>query len=146
MNKYLLILLLTLSTAAFSQEWKTDFAKSKEEAAAENKNIILVFAGSDWCGPCMKLEKNIWESAEFKEEAQKSWVLVKADFPKKKVNQLAENLKKQNAELAEKYNAEGNFPFVLVLDKAGKVLGKVGYENLKPADYIQLLHSFEKKI
>lgn len=144
-KKCLLILLFALSPAAFSQEWKTDFEKSREEAALENKNIILVFSGSDWCGPCIKLEKNIWDSAEFKEEALKNWVLVKADFPKKKANQLSAELKQQNQKLAEKYNTEGYFPFVLVLDKTGKILGKAGYENLKPADYIQLLHSFEKK-
>ena len=146
MKKYFLIGLLALTSTAYSQEWNTDFEKSKQTAAAENKNIILVFSGSDWCGPCIKLEKNIWNSTEFKDEAKKSWILVKADFPKKKANQLEASLKEQNAHLADKYNKEGHFPFVLVLDKTGKVLGRTGFENLKPAEYIQLLHSFEKKI
>lgn len=143
---YLSIFLLIITTNAFSQEWETSFEKSKADATAQNKNIILVFSGSDWCGPCIKLEKNIWESAEFKAEAQKSWVLLKADFPKKRANQLPEEIKKQNLSLVEKYNKDGFFPFVLVLDRNGKILGKTGYENLKPTEYIQLLHSFEKKI
>lgn len=145
-KNYFLIILLAITSSVFSQDWNTDFEKSKLEAAEQNKNIVLVFSGSDWCGPCIKLEKNIWESTEFKEEAKKNWVLVKADFPKKKANQLPDSIKNQNAQLADKYNAEGHFPFVLVLDKTGKVLGRTGYENLKPAEYIQLLHSFEKKI
>ncbi|MGC4039273.1 MAG: thioredoxin family protein [Flavobacterium sp.] len=144
MKKYCLILLVMLSSPVFSQDWNTDFEKAKADAAAQNKNILMVFSGSDWCAPCIKLEKNIWESAEFKEESLKSWVLMKVDFPKKKANQLPEALKEKNLILVEKYNKDGFFPFVLVLDKNGKILGKTGYENMKPVEYIQLLHSFEK--
>lgn len=145
MRKFLLVILISFTTNVFCQDWKTNFEESKTVATSENKNIILVFSGSDWCAPCIKLEKNIWSSAEFQEESQKDWVLLKADFPKKKANQLAETLQIQNDQLAENYNKEGYFPLVVVLDKNGNVLGKVGYENLKPTAYIELLHSLEKK-
>lgn len=116
-------------------------AEAKIIATKENKPVILVFSGSDWCAPCIKLEKNIWQSEEFKKEADKNWILVKADFPKKKNNKQPEELKAQNQVLAEKYNKEGFFPLVVVLDKTGKVMGKTGYENIKPSEYIARIKS-----
>jgi thioredoxin-related protein len=104
----------------------------------------LVFSGSDWCAPCIKLDKVVWQSEEFKKEAEKNWVTYKADFPKKKANQLAPELTEANKKLAEKYNKNGSFPLVVLLDKSGKVIGMTGFKNVSAADYITLLHSFEK--
>ena len=47
--------------------------------------------------------------------------------------------------LAEKYNLEGSFPLVVILDKNGKVLGKMGFKNVSPEEYIKMIHAFEKK-
>lgn len=142
MKKLLLLLLLTTSLPGFSQKWNTSLSEAKTIASKENKPILLVFSGSDWCAPCIKLEKTVWLSEEFKKEANTGWVLVKADFPKKKNNQQSEEQKNQNKTLAEKYNKEGFFPLVVVLDKTGKVLGKTGYENIKASEYISLIKSF----
>ncbi|MDQ7961565.1 thioredoxin family protein [Flavobacterium lindanitolerans] len=142
MKKLLLLLLLATSLPGFSQKWNTSLSEAKTIASKENKPILLVFSGSDWCAPCIKLEKNVWLSEEFKKEANVGWVLVKADFPKKKNNQQSEEQKTQNKTLAEKYNKEGFFPLVVVLDKTGKVLGKTGYENIKASEYISLIKSF----
>jgi len=130
------------SLSGFSQKWNTSLSEAKTIASKENKPILLVFSGSDWCAPCIKLEKSVWQSDEFKKEANTGWVLVKADFPKKKNNQQSEEQKTQNKTLAEKYNKEGFFPLVVVLDKTGKVLGKTGYENIKASEYISLIKSF----
>lgn len=129
----------------YSQNWKSSFEEAKAQAIAENKNIILVFSGSDWCAPCIKLDKTIWQSAEFKREADQKWVLYKADFPKKKANLLAADITSSNKKLASEYNKSGNFPLVLLLDKTGKVLGITGYKNTSPEQYIQLIHAFEIK-
>jgi len=144
MKKIMLLMLLFVVTIGYSQEWKTDFTVAKNEASSQNKNILLVFSGSDWCGPCIKLDRDIWQSAEFKEFAKNNLVLERADFPKKKQNQLAPELKKINEELAEKYNKDGMFPLVVVLDKNGKVLGKTAYKNVSPQEYIAMLKSFLK--
>ena len=61
---------------------------------------------------------------------------------KKKNNALCETLRLQNEKLAEKYNREGNFPLVVILDQKGKILGKIGYKNVTPAAYISELKSF----
>jgi thioredoxin-related protein len=145
MKRIFLGLLLILTTAAFAQDWKSNLDDAKALAAKENKNIILVFSGSDWCAPCIKLDKFIWQSAEFKSESAAKWILVKADFPKKKEHALPEAQKTYNGQLAEKYNPEGYFPLVVVLDKNGKVLGKTEFKNISPQEYIALLHSLEKK-
>lgn len=134
-----------IGTIGFSQSWKTSFTEAKSQAAAENKNILLVFSGSDWCAPCIKLDKTIWQSEEFKSESAQKWVIYKADFPKKKANLLPAELTESNKKLAEQYNKAGNFPLVLLLNPAGSVLGISGYKNVSPQEYIQLIHSFEQK-
>ena len=137
----LVVVLINLSTA-FAQEWETDFAKAKEIATKENKPIVLVCQGSDWCAPCMKLDKKIWSTDKFKSYAQDHFVMLKADFPRKKANALSEEQQEKNSKLFEKYNLNGYFPFVVVLDKDGKVLGETGYQKVTPTDYITLLESF----
>ncbi|MFV7235638.1 MULTISPECIES: thioredoxin family protein [Flavobacterium] len=143
MKKSLLLLFLLIGTLGYSQNWKVNFEEAKAEAAKENKNILLVFSGSDWCAPCMKLEKVVWKSEDFQMEAEKKWVLYKADFPKKKANQLSPELSESNKKLAEKYNKNGSFPLVVLLDKTGKVIGITGFKNVSASDYIKLIHSLE---
>ncbi|MGO4818258.1 thioredoxin family protein [Flavobacterium sp. W22_SRS_FP1] len=144
MKNKIAFLLLFFATVGYSQNWKTDFSQTTAEAIAQNKPIILVFSGSDWCAPCIKLDKTIWQSEAFKKYALTNYILQRADFPKKKQNQLPEELKKQNQSLAEKYNQEGIFPLVVVLDGKGKVLGKESYKNVTPEEYIDTLNSFLK--
>lgn len=129
---------------SYSQNWKSNFEEAKQEASKENKNILLVFSGSDWCAPCIKLDNVVWKSEAFKAEAEKYWVIYKADFPKKKANQLTPEMTQNNKNLAEKYNKNGSFPLVILLDKTGKLIGMTGFKNISAADYIQLIHSLEK--
>ncbi len=138
----LIILLLSVFNFAGAQEWQTDLNKAKELAIEKNRNIVLVFQGSDWCAPCIKLEQNIWSSEEFKNYAKDHFVMLLADFPRRKKNQLAAEQQKKNKELAEKYNPQGYFPYIVVLDKNGKVLGSTGYKKGGPQEYIDLLSSF----
>ncbi len=138
-----LALLLGLTLSITAQDWQLDLESAKSIASKENKKIILVFAGSDWCGPCIKLEKNIWESDAFQQESKASWVLLKADFPRKKANRLSKEQTQENEMLAEKYNPNGYFPLVLVLDESGKILGTTGFKDISPLKYITHLKSFD---
>jgi thioredoxin-related protein len=144
MLHYIFISVLFISTFTFGQSWKTNFEEAKAIAVQEDKNILLVFSGSDWCAPCIKLDKVVWQSEEFKKEAEKNWIIYKADFPKKRTNQLMPELTEANKKLAEKYNRNGSFPLVVLLDKSGKVIGMTGFKNVSAIEYIKLLHSFEK--
>ncbi len=144
MKNILIAIALFTSSLISSQTWKTNLEEAKATAVEQNKNIVLVFSGSDWCAPCIKLDKNVWQSEVFKTYANEKLVLLRADFPKKKANALAEDIKKGNAALAEKYNKEGYFPFVVVLDKTGKVLAKKGYENQTADKYVSELQAIIK--
>lgn len=145
MRKLLLLIALSISQFIVAQEWNYNFNEAKKSAAEQDKNIIIVFSGSDWCAPCIKLDRNIWQSDAFKKEAGQDWIIVRADFPRKKANELSKEQTEHNRKLAEKYNLEGSFPLVVILDKNGKVLGKMGFKNVSPEEYIKMIHAFEKK-
>ncbi|MGH1386999.1 thioredoxin family protein [Kordia sp.] len=134
--------LLLFTSISFGQEWNTNFETAKAEAITKNQHIILVFSGSDWCAPCMKLEREIWDTEAFKSYAKENYTLLKADFPKRKKNKLSKALQTQNEQLAETYNPNGYFPLVVVLDKTGKQLGALGYKKTTPEAYIKLLNAF----
>jgi len=138
------ILAFFITTAIFSQEWMVNFEKASIRAGKENKNMVMVFAGSDWCAPCIKLEKNILESDNFKKYASEHWVLLKLDFPKRKQNQLSKEQQEHNDALAEKYNKKGYFPLVLMVDKNGFVLGETSFKDISSQSYVDELIAFEK--
>lgn len=116
---------LTLLLFAFTNtatHWENDFSKAKQTATTEHKYILLNFSGSDWCGPCIRLHKEIFDSELFAAFANDKLVLVNADFPRQKKNQLPKNQQAQNEQLADKYNTAGSFPLTLLLDADGKVV------------------------
>jgi len=136
--------MLFFASALFAQEWQTDYADALEGAKEQHKPILLVFAGSDWCAPCIKLEKKKWQSDVFRSFAKEHFVLYKADFPRKKANRLPVALAEKNGALAEKYNPNGHFPLVVLLDSNENVLGETGYLKSTPEAYLELLKSFIK--
>ncbi len=143
--KYLLAsVVLFFSVGVSAQDWKQDYSEALEKATKENKPLILVFSGSDWCPPCKRLDKNIWTSEKFIQFSSERYVLYKADFPRKKINKLPQEQLDQNKRLAERFNPKGHYPLVLVLDKSEQVLGSTGYQKISPEAYIAVLNSFLK--
>ncbi|MBJ2176028.1 thioredoxin family protein [Aureibaculum sp. A20] len=141
-KKILLVcLVISLSFKATAQEWQSDLQEAKKIATVENQKIILVFQGSDWCAPCIKLDNEIWSSDEFKAYSKGHYVMLLADFPRKKKNKLSKSQQEKNNKLAEEYNKQGFFPFVAVLDKNGVLLGSTGYKKVSVTDYIEILNS-----
>ena len=115
---------IVLGVAFATPEWLVNFDIARDAAVAQNKFILLNFSGSDWCGPCIKMKKEVFESEAFLSLAEEHLILVRADFPRSKKNQLSNDQTKHNEALAEKYNPEGKFPFTVLLDSKGKVLKK----------------------
>ena len=105
--------------------WLTDFAAAKKQAAADKKPILMFFTGSDWCIWCQRLHEDVLDKPEFADFSKKL-VLVELDFPQEK--ELPAELKKQNAELAEKFKVDG-YPCTVVLAADGEtVMGRLsGY-------------------
>ena len=136
----LLLLLLTTGLGLSFAPWQPDFESAKKLAADNHKNILVNFSGSDWCGPCIRLHKEVFESNEFKELADQSLVLYKADFPRNKKNQLAKEIQQSNEALADKYNPLGKFPYTVILSPDGKVLKAwEGYPNNNSTQFIEQL-------
>jgi len=114
--------LLILLIAIIPLQWGNDLDAAKKTAKNENKLILLNFSGSDWCAPCILTKKEYFESESFTGMAKDNLVLVNADFPRKKKNQLSAQQISKNEALAEKYNKEGNFPYTLLLDANGTII------------------------
>lgn len=122
--------------------WLGDFSEAKKEAGQEHKLILINFSGSDWCGPCIRLRKEILESQIFENYASEHLVLVRADFPRQKKNQLSKEQVKLNEALADKYNAEGKFPFTLLVDETGKVLKAWdGFPGVSPEEFVSQIQT-----
>jgi thioredoxin-related protein len=102
--------------------WETDFTKALQAAKTEHKYVLLNFSGSDWCGPCIKLHHDYFETDAFRAFAAEKLVLVNADFPRQKKNQLSKELQKQNDHLADLYNSNGSFPLTILMTAEGQVL------------------------
>ena len=129
MQKWIGILFLWASVVAsfgHGDEWLTDFSAAKKQAAAEDKRMLVLFTGSDWCPHCVQWQKEVFSKDEFKEWAKKNAVLVLVDFPEKK--KLSKAQERANDALKDKFNVE-EFPEVVVLDSKGNKVSRFGYQE-----------------
>lgn len=136
-------LALGLAVAASAEEdkWQTDFKKAQQEAKANNKLLLVDFTGSDWCGWCIKLNREVFSQPEFKEYASKNLILLAIDFPRRKEQSVA--LKKQNVQMAEEYQIQG-FPTIIVLNGDGRKIGELSYMEGGPTAFIAELEKLRK--
>ena len=116
--------------------WHYNLDEARQLAKEQHKHILLNFSGSDWCGPCIMLRKEILDDPAFLQMADTSLILVNADFPRNKKNQLSKQQQALNDAMADKYDTQGKFPYTLLLDAKGAVL-KVwdGLPHEKPAEF-----------
>ena len=144
MKKYISILLLFLSINVFSQEgdleWHTDLNKAIEISIESEKPLFMFFTGSDWCGWCIRLQKEVFFKPDFVKWAKENLVLVELDFPRRK--KLEESLKQQNDNLRQMFAVRG-YPtgwFVVPEIEEKKVnfkrLGSQGYVAGGPKNWI----------
>jgi len=131
--------LLVTMIPAIAAGWGDDYKAALADAAKQNKNVLLDFTGSDWCGWCIKLKKETFNQPAFKEFADKNLVLVEVDFPQGKT--LPPAVKKQNDQLQEQYQVQG-FPTLVVLNPQGKIIKQQsGYIPGGPKGFIDWLNS-----
>ena len=110
------------SDASTESTWLLSLDEAQTAAEASNKSILLVFSGSDWCGPCIKLKKSVLSGDAFQTFANDNVVLLLADFPRRKKNKLSSEQQSLNDALAERFNPEGQFPLTVLLDASGQKL------------------------
>jgi thioredoxin-related protein len=139
-----LSIMFSLANAA-ETAWLTNLPTAQAQAKAENKIVLMDFTGSDWCPACIRFGKEVLASADFQKYAAKNVVVVEVDFPQNKPQ--ADELKKANAELQDRFKVEA-FPTLVVLDQNGKEIGRqVGYGADGPKAFIAKIEQFkaEKK-
>ncbi|MGD7652775.1 MAG: thioredoxin family protein [Verrucomicrobiales bacterium] len=131
--------MVALHSSAFAGDdsWTTDFAAAKKQAAAENKDLLVDFTGSDWCGYCIRLRKEVFAHDSFKQAVKDKFVLVELDYPRD-TSAMSEETVAQNAELKTHY-AIGSYPTVLLMDSAGKPYRRTGYKKGGPENYLKHL-------
>jgi len=134
MLKYLFLLLLPhLGNPSL---WYVNMQEAKGIAKKEHRHILLNFSGSDWCGPCIMLRKQVFDDPIFSAFADTALVLVNADFPRMKKNQLAKDQQQRNEQLADQYNSQGKFPLTVLLNAEGKILKEwEGNPGFKAAEF-----------
>jgi protein disulfide-isomerase len=136
------VLLVSASLTRAESDWLHDWNKAQEEAKANHKLLFLNFTGSDWCGWCIKFDKDVLSQPQFKNYAHDNLVLVELDFPRKKSQPTDE--KKQNVHLAQQYEVLG-FPTIVVLNSNGqKVWQFDGYFPGGPEAFIAQLQKLPK--
>ena len=137
MKKILLIAFLTLTSMSIQAQkeltWHTDMSKATDISIKENKPMFLFFTGSDWCGWCIRLQKEVFKTPEFIKWAKENVVLVELDFPRK--NEQTDAVKMQNAQLQQQLQVRG-YPTVWFVSAAKTTDAKVNLTALGSTGYV----------
>lgn len=138
MKKIAVVILAVMTAVSLHAEektWSQDYSQVKFDKPASELYMIY-FSGSDWCKPCIKMKADILDSEKFMAYA-KDFKLYQADFPYRTKQDKA--LKKFNETLADKYNKDGHFPFLVVVNGQGQEVFATGYKDIPVASFIKLL-------
>ena len=118
--------------------WIHDYDHAIKDAKKYNRPILVNFTGSDWCGWCFRLKKEVFSKPAFKNYAGKNLILLELDFPRRKPQ--SPKIKKQNNDLAKKYRIRG-FPTIILINEKGDLITTTGYRRGGPAKYVEHLKS-----
>ena len=139
MKKYSIIALVLFGCISLTTA-QTTFPTLEESLATAKENqkkVLMVFSGSDWCKPCMQLKRSILNQQEFAAFSQENLIVLEVDFPYRRKNRLPKEQRKHNEQLAEQYNQEGSFPKVLLVDTTANELGEISFQPTQtPKDFI----------
>lgn len=127
---------------AQAQTWHTDWDEAAKESRQKSRPILINFTGSDWCGWCIKLKDEVFNTQTFKDWAAKSVVLLEVDFPRR--TQISAKQKAHNDKLAKKYAVRG-YPTIIFADSKGAVLGQYGYDAGGPGNWTKKANALIKK-
>ena len=146
-HKFFLVFFLFFNSIIFGQEltWHTNAKVAVELSKNEKKPLLMFFTGSDWCGWCIRLQKEVFTQPEFKKWANENVVLLELDFPRRSAQD--ENLKIQNSQILQAFGVRG-YPTIWIVNSSinnEKVdfnpLGSVGYVAGGPAKWIEVANS-----
>ena len=143
MKKVFIALVLVMGSFAMQAQelkWETDINKAIAASNKTKKPMLLFFTGSDWCGWCIRLQKEVLKTPEFATWAKKNVVLVELDYPRSKPQ--SEAIKNQNNGLQQTFGIQG-FPTVYFAKATVKkekpnftAMGSTGYVAGGPKAWI----------
>lgn len=131
------MMVLSLPAMA-SMPWSEDWDSSLQRARSEGKDLLIFFTGSDWCVWCQRLEAEVLGSSEFQQSVPQDFVLVKLDFPRRRV--LPPAVQERNRQLALRYGIEG-YPTLVLSDSEGRPYARMGYQPGGPRPFLEQLRS-----
>ena len=126
------------AAAVIDDSWTEDVAAALRQAQRERKDVLMLFTGSDWCPPCIRLEKEILSQSEFLNEITRDFVLVKLDFPRN--SPQAESITEQNQEWSRQFGVNA-FPTLFLLDYQAKPFAIAGFSDDSVANYVKMLQT-----
>lgn len=145
-NVYVICLVIFSVHSMAAQQWITNLEDGFSNAKQSNRSVLLFFNVPDACDVCTSLEKRVFSSKAFLDFAVDRYSLVKLDFVQTPGSHTAQDQKSRNLIIVEKYNKDGFFPLVVIMDEYGNVAGKIGsYNQETPLEYIAMLQNLNKK-
>ncbi len=124
--------------------WYKNYETALDQARATGRPLLIRFSGSDWCRSCIKLDKEVFSSSDFEGYAAAHLVLLELDFPRMSKNRLSKAQKKHNENLAAKYNPEGAFPLIVLLDSTERIIARTGYREGGAQHFIDFLSTTDR--
>ena len=130
-------------------EWTQDYDAAKALAKEKDLPLLLNFTGSDWCGWCILMDKQVFSTQEWKDYAKENAVLVTLDFPRDKTR-VPMSYVARNQALQKKYGISGYPTYIVVASDGEKILGKLGASQTATpqkfiADFKKLVDTDETK-
>lgn len=116
--------------------WIHDYDQAIKDSKKYNRPILINFTGSDWCGWCIRLKKEVFSKSVFKNYASKNLILLELDFPRRKSQ--SPKIKKQNNNLAKKYRIRG-YPTIILINEKGDIIARTGYRRGGADKYVKHL-------
>ncbi len=121
---------------AYAKLWLTDYDQALKVAAEKQRPVLVDFTGSDWCGWCIRLDKEVFSQEGFKSYARENLVLLKLDFPRR--IKLPKEEADRNQALAGKFGVQG-FPTIVLLGPDGQEKARTGYRAGGAEAYVEHL-------
>lgn len=115
-----------------SQEWHSDVNVAIQKSMESKKPMFLFFTGSDWCGWCIRLQKEVFQTPYFTTWAKENVILVELDYPRKK--QLPSEIQQQNQTMQQVFQVQG-YPTVHLVTPQVQQDGSVNFEPLGQTGY-----------
>jgi thioredoxin-related protein len=130
--------LLLCSSSSRAAIWLTDYDAALVQAKNERKLVLMNFTGSDWCGWCMKLKAEVFDTPAFATFADANLILLEVDFPRRRP--MTSQQRQANQALAEKFGVSG-YPTIVIADGLGRLAGELGYMPGGPRPFIEKIKS-----